>query len=544
MSLAATAASEGSALVFFNGRVHTVDTGDRVAEAIAVRGERIVAVGSNAEVRPLAPARRGIDLRGRTIVPGLIDAHTHIGFYGAGKLGIDCKAAGFCSIVQIQDAVRERAARLPPGTWIRGQGYNHMDLQERRHPNRFDLDAAAPGHPVVINRTCGHIVAANSRALALAGIDDTTSDPPGGRFERDGRRNLGVAIDAAAGPLMAVSALGADEMREALRAANHDFVANGLTSVHHAGNIAGPELGPLQALRRAGELDVRVCYMVWVALGSDEGLRFLDTGLQTGFGDARLRLGAFKVMTDGSSSAPTCATRQPYSSDPAGEDRGILYWSQAELDAMIDRAHRAGFQCTMHAMGDRAIEAGLTALERAFAATPRPDPRPRIEHCGLCPSDLQARVVGLGVSPVIQPSFLHEFGDGYLVNYGEQRVHSMFPAKSLLNRGVHVCGSSDAPVSNFRPLAGLQSAMLRLTRSGQSCGAEERVSLVQGLRMYTANPAYAEFAEHEKGSLEPGKLADLVVLGDDLERVPAEKLRDVPIDLTLVGGQIVYERGL
>jgi len=529
-------------LVLFNGRVHTVDAADRVVEAVAVAGDRILATGSNAQVRPLARGGRAIDLHGRTVTPGLIDAHAHFGSYGATRAGIDCKAEGMSSIAAIQEAIRARAAAQPAGSWIRGNGYNHTLLAERRHPNRSDLDAVAPNHPVLLNRTCGHIVAANSSALALAGIDDATPDPPGGRFDREGGHNLGVAYDAAMAPLQVAGAIGEEEMLAALRLANVDYRAAGLTSVHNAGPMAGPELAALQTLRRAGGLDVRLYYMVWVALGSDEGLRFLNTGLQTGFGDAWLRLGAFKVMTDGSSSGPTAATRQPYSSDPSGENRGILYWQQDDLDAMIDRAHRAGFQCTMHAVGDRAIAAGLVAIDRALAATPRPDPRPRLEHCGLCPPDLQAEVARLGVTPAIQPPFFWEFGDGYLVNYGEERVASMFPAQSLLRRGVKVCGSSDSPVTDYRPLHGIQSALLRRTRQGRSCGEVERVTLAQALRMYTANAAYAEFAEHEKGSIEPGKLADLVVLGADLEQVPAAAIREVPVAMTIAGGRIVHER--
>ncbi len=528
--------------VFFNGRVHTVDARNSVAEAVAVRDGRILAAGSNAQISPLKGAGGAIDLRGRSLIPGMIDAHAHFGSYGGARLGIDCNAAGLDSIAAIQAAVKAKAATLPPGTWIRGQGYNQMTLAEKRHPNRFDLDAIAPGHPVLLTRTCGHIVAANSRALTLAGITDDTPDMAGGRFDREGGRNLGVAYDAAQGPLLQVSGLGEAEMLQALRLANADYLAAGITSVHSAGAMAGPELPALQRLHSQRGLDVRLYYMVWVALGTDEGLKFLETGLQTGFGDDRLRLGSFKVMTDGSSSGPTAATREPYTSDPAGEDRGILYWTQQQLDLMIGRAHRAGFQCTIHAMGDRAIESGLTALERAQAAAPRRDPRPRIEHCGLCPPDLQERLVQIGVSPAMQPAFFWEFGDGYLVNYGPERVSSMFPAASLLRRGVHVCGSSDSPVTDYRPLHGLQSALLRQTRSGQDCGTAERVTLTEGLRMYTVNGAYAEFAEQSKGSLEPGKLADLVVLGADLERVPPAEIRDVPVDLTMSGGKIVFQR--
>ncbi len=535
--------SERADVVFFNGRVHTIDQRDRVAEAVAVRGDRILAVGSNAEIRPLLRGGRAVDLAGRTLIPGMIDAHAHFGSYGATRLGIDCKAEGMGSITAIQTAVKAQAERLPPGSWIRGQGYNHVNLLEKRHPNRFDLDAVAPDHPAMLTRTCGHIVAANSRALALAGIDDQTPDMPGGRFDRDGGRNLGVAYDAAQGPLLGVSGFTEAEMLKALRRANADYLAAGLTSVHNAGSMAGPELPAMQALHRAGGLNVRLYYMVWVALGTDEGLKFIETGLQTGFGDDRLRLGSFKVMTDGSSSGPTAATREPYSSDPTGEDCGILYWSQEQLDTFIDRAHRAGFQCTMHAVGDRAIESGLTALERAFAATPRADPRPRLEHCGLCPPDLQEKLTRIGVSPAMQPAFFWEFGDGYLVNYGPERVSSMFPAMSLLRRGVHVCGSSDSPVTDYHPMHGLQSALLRQTRTGQSCGEAERVTLAEGLRMYTVNGAYAEFAEAIKGSLEPGKLADLVVLETNLEQVPADQVRKVQVDLTMSGGRTVYERG-
>jgi predicted amidohydrolase YtcJ len=533
--------AERADLALYNGRVRAMDAADTVAEAIAVGGGRVLALGSSTAIRPLLrPGGRAIDLHGRSVLPGLIDAHAHLGAYGMSRLGIDLKAPEMRSVAAIQRAVRERAERQPPGTWIRGQGYNHMLLAERRHPNRFDLDAVAPDHPVLLTRTCGHIVVANSRALELAGITDATPDPPGGRYDRADGRNLGVAYDAAQGPLAAVAAPSQEEMEQALRIAVRDYHARGLTSIHNAGPLAGPELPALQTLRRAGELTLRVYYMVWVALGTDEGLRFIETGLQTGFGDPWLRLGSFKVMTDGSSSGPTAATREPYASDPT--DCGILYWTQEQLDAMITRAHRAGWQCTMHAVGDRAIASCILAHERAQQTFPRDDARPRIEHCALCPPDLQDGIVRLGITPVMQPAFLWEFGDGYLVNYGRERVETMFPFASLLRRGVRVAGSSDSPVTDHRPLHGIACALERRTQSGQSCGEGERVTLTEALRMYTINAAHAEFAEREKGSLEPGKCADIVVLADDIERLPAAAIRDLPIDLTIGEGCILYER--
>lgn len=531
--------AERANLIFTGGRVHTVDPGNRIAEALAVSGDRILHVGTNAEVRALArPGTREVMLHGRSLLPGLIDAHCHFTWVGAAASEIDCKAPGMDSIGAIVAAVQDRAGQLPPGSWIRGRGYDQSRLAERRHPNRFDFDPVSPNHPVIFSRTCGHIAAVNSCAMALAGIDDQTPDPAAGRFDRDNGRNLGVAYEEAQAPLQRVSALIEPEMQAALRSADRAYLRAGVTSIHDAGGLTGPALGLAQDLVERDELQVRLYAFALVGLGS-QGLSYLDTGMHTGFGDARLRLGAFKVVTDGSSSGPTAATRQPYASNP--DDSGILYWTQEQLDAMIGRAHRAGFQVTMHTLGDRAIEQGLNAIERALQETPRPNPRPRLEHCGICPPDLQARVVQLGVTPAMQPAFFWEFGDGYLVNYGPERVASMFPVRSLVERGVRVAGSSDAPVTDHRPLFGIEQAMTRRTLAGQICGELERVDLDTAIRLYTINAAYAAFDEQEKGSLEPGKLADLALLGEDLSRVPADQIRSVPVAMTVSGGRVTYD---
>ncbi|MGI8551166.1 MAG: amidohydrolase [Dehalococcoidia bacterium] len=527
-------------LIFTSGGVHTVDAENRIGEALAVAGDRIVRVGSDAEVRALAgPGTRTIDLHGRSLLPGFIDAHCHFVWLGEAQDEIDCKAPGMGSIEAIVEAVRKRAASLPRGAWIRGRGYDQTRLHERRHPNRFDFDPASPDHPVLFMRTCGHIAAVNSQAMKLAGINDETPDPSAGRFDRHEGRLLGVAYEEALAPFKRVSARSAAETREALLAANRAYLAAGATSIHDAGFLTGPAMGVAQDLIGEDRLQVRLYAIAFVGLGSMQGLSYLDTGIKTGFGDDRLRLGAFKVVTDGSSSGPTAATRQPYSSNP--DDSGILYWSQAELDGMIGRAHQAGFQVTMHTLGDRAIEQGLNAIERALRETPRPDPRPRLEHCGICPPDLQARVRDLGVTPAMQPAFFWEFGDGYLANYGPERAATIFPVRSLTQMGVRVAGSSDAPVTDHRPLFGIEQAMTRATMAGQVCGAAERVDLTTAVRMHTINAAYASFDEQRKGSIEPGKLADLVVLGEDLSHVPVREIRNVPVSMTVVGGQIAYE---
>ncbi len=531
---------ERADLIFAGGNVHTVNPSNDIAEAVAVGGGRVMATGSVASVRALAgPGTRIVELAGRTVLPGLIDAHAHFPSVGTAMAMIDCKAPGMQSIVALQEAVRERAARQPAGTWIRGRGYDQSRLAEQRHPNCDDWDVVAPAHPVIFTRTCGHITSVNSAALALAGLADGTPDPPGGRYDRTDGRLLGVCYETASAPVHNVSGLSREELREGLLGANAAYLAAGGTSVHDAGGLVGPAFVPCQDLVAAGEIKVRLYAFTTVNSKQHALIGMLNAGLHSGFGDERLRLGAFKVITDGSSSGPTAATREPYTSN--SDDRGILYWSQDELDDLIGRAHRQGFQCTVHALGDRAIEQTLNAMARAQSESPREGLRHRIEHCGICPPDLQRRVAAQGIVPAIQPAFFWEFGDGYIRNYGQHRADTMFPARSLIGMGVRPAGSSDAPVTDYRPLFGIQQCLTRATLDGQVCGPDERVDLTTAIRMYTINGAYASFEEASKGSLEPGKLADLVVLGEDLERMPAAQIRDTAVALTVVGGEVVYE---
>jgi predicted amidohydrolase YtcJ len=392
---------------------------------------------------------------------------------------------------------------------------------------------------VIFTRTCGHIQSFNTPAMERAGITDQTPDPGGGRYDRANGRLLGVAYETAGTPLGAAAALTREEYRAALLRANRAYLAAGGTSVHDAGGLVGLPFAPCQDLVAAGQIQVRLYAFTTVNSRQSPLIGMLNSGLHTGFGDDRLRLGAFKVITDGSSSGPTAATREPYTSN--SDDFGILYWSQDDLDDLIGRAHRQGFQCTVHAVGDKAIEQTLNAMARSQSEFPREGLRHRIEHCGILPPDLQRRVATQGIVPAMQPAFFWEFGDGYNANYGQHRADTMFPVRSVTTLGVTVAGSSDAPVTHYAPLFGIQQAITRATMDGQVCGPAERVDLTTAIRLHTINGAYASFEEAVKGSIEPGKLADLVLLAEDLTRVPAERIRETGTLMTLVGGEVVYD---
>ena len=521
-------------LILHSGRVFDSVAGDvGSATAVAVTGNRIQAVGSDSEIRALGgPGCQYVDLRGRLLAPGLIDAHCHFQGWGMAKSAIDLKAPSIKSLGDVGRAVRDRAATLPPGTWVRGRGYDQGKLREGRHPDRALLDEIAPDHPVVLTRTCGHIAAVNSRALAAMGVDERTADPAGGRFGRgpDGRLD-GILYETAQRALRAAMPEPSEADRiEAIAAASRDYLSYGVTSVHDAG---GAEPALMQTARAQGRLLTRV-YLMQVGQEGDTARddALAEIGIRTGFGDDWLRIGPFKLFADGSSSGPTAATRDPYAIDP--DNRGILRISQEEADRRYAAAHARGMQVTAHAQGDHAIDIILTAIERAQAAHPRPDPRHRIEHAGIAQPDLVARMGKAGVIPVAQPVFAYEFGEGYVRDYGPQRGHRFMPCRAFLEAGIPVALSSDAPVTTADALFGLEIAVTRRSQGGPAIGGDQALTWQQALVGYTRSAARAAFEEDRKGAIIPGYLADLAVLSGEPPSFRA--------DLTVVDGQVAYER--
>lgn len=525
-------------LIFTNGPVITMDKHLPVAEALAVAGDRIVSVGDRSMVGRLASSStRIVDLHGRALLPGFNDAHCHPAMYGQSLGQIDCRPQVVKSLDDIVEAVKTEAARREVGQWILGRGYNDMQLPPNYAITRHDLDPVSPQHPVCLTRACGHVLVANSCALALAGITHETPDPAGGQIQRDADGEpTGVLCESALDLIYgAIPPQTAEEIEASILLAAQEYVAAGITSVQDA-LVTEQDLGAYMRLHSRQALPLRVFIMF-----KPELLGFLAAcGLSTGFGDNRLRLGPLKILLDGGIGARTAAQSQPYQNEP--NNRGILWMEQEELNDLVERAYQTGFQVATHAIGDRAIQSALDAYERVVKQWPRPDHRLRIEHFTLPLDELVQRVAQLGVVITSQPVFLYEAGWTYVMNLGEARAREVFPFRRILEAGIPLAFSSDSPVSSFVPLVGIHAAVSRCTQMGEIIGPGQELTVAEALYMYTLGSAYASGEEGIKGSLTAGKLADLVVLDRNPLQTPADELAMIGVDMTVVGGQIVYQR--
>ncbi|MGH2561415.1 MAG: amidohydrolase [Thermomicrobiales bacterium] len=527
-------------LLLYNGHVLTMDPDCPRATAIAIRGGKVAAVGGDVDAREAAGSRADvIDLKGRTATPGLNDAHAHPMGVGFAKRDLVLASPPNASIQDLIARVAGSVRQRPAGAWIVGRGYDQARLVEQRHPTRYDLDAVSPDHPVLLIRACHHIGVANSRALALAGLSAATPDPDGGTIDRDEHGEPTGVVRETAHQLVR-SAIGEptdEEMAEALMLGGRAFLASGVTSTVEAGIYRPEEFHAYQRLRREGRLPVRT-YLMMIIDAMLEPLA--QVGIQTGMGDAWLRIGPAKLFSDGSIGGRTARMRSPYEGE--AENIGLWMLPPHELKAKVLRAHRAGFQVGTHAIGDAAIDLVLDAYEEAMIADPRPNPRHRIEHFSIVDEAILARTARLGVIPVPGTSFLYDFRPAYVQNLGLDRLRYTYGMASYLRHGIIAAASTDAPVVSTSATIGLQTMMTRADVNGDLVWPEEAVTLHDALRAYTVNGAYASFEESIKGSLTPGKLGDVTVFETDLEQAPATEIGAVKIDLTIADGRIAYER--
>lgn len=528
-------------LVLINGEVITMDADSRIVEAVAIRENRIIFVGSTLEVQQLIESKTEvIDLCGKTLLPGFIDAHIHLVMYGLNQLAISCKAQNIISNEDIKQELQKKAQTVPKGQWIRAWGFNETTIKENRYLSIKELDEISSEHPIMITRTCGHISIVNSKALELAGIDANTANPDGGIIERDANGALtGKLIEKANMRMNEIAKHTEVELRQAMNIASNHFVQAGITSIHEAGVSDTDTYRLLQEAVKNKDIAVRVYAIICTLNNSHEFVeKMLTAGVLTGTGDERFKIGPAKIFTDGSSTGPTIATREPYTSNP--NEHGILYYSEDEIYRVLGEAHKKGYQITVHAQGDRAIEMYLNCVEKALNEHPREDHRHRIEHAGISTPDLQVRMKKLGVIPIPNPSFPFEFGDIYVKNYGE-RVNYMYPVRDFIDKGIICAGGSDAPVTDYNPLIGIHTAVNRKSSSNSEIGGNQKVSILEAIKIYTINGAYASFEEDIKGSLEVGKLADLVVLDNSILNQNNNSIKDLKVEMTIIDGQILYK---
>ena len=524
-------------LVLVNAKIHTVDRARPSAEAVAVCGERVARVGDSADIRKLAGrATRVIDAGGRRLVPGFNDAHVHLMGGAAEIVGVDLRPAK--NEADMASRLRQYVARLPKGRWVTGGYWDHEAWPGQALPTRRLLDEATPDHPVFVRRLDGHMALANSLALKLAGVTRDATAPEGGAIVRDAAGELtGVLKDNAM--RLVERAILPDTLEQAIekaRAALKHAASLGVTTIQDM-TAGALELRAYQTLRAAGELTARI-YSI-----QNHGIDGLQAGgIATGFGDDWLRIGGIKLFADGSMGSGTAAFFEPYADDPSSS--GLLLQTPAALEQAIFDADAAGFQLIVHAIGDRANAIVLDAFEKLRAARGPRDRRPRIEHAQVVRDRDKARFARLGVIASIQPSHCIDDMRWAERRIGRDRCAIAYDFKSFATAGARIAFGTDWFVEPLNPMLGLYAAVTRQFPDGTPPGGwfpEERLTMAEAVEFYTLGSAYAEFAEERKGSISEGKLADFVLLSQDIFSIPPRQILDTKATLTVVGGRIVHE---
>ncbi|HMY73814.1 MAG TPA: amidohydrolase [Blastocatellia bacterium] len=533
--------------IYVNGTVITMNAAQPQAEAVAVLGERIVAVGGNREIRALANSQtRVVDLRGKTLLPGFYDAHSHF-VHGAmaGMYMTDLNSPPIGRINTMAELIatlQQRAKETPAGQWIVGRNYDDTLLAEKRHPTRADLDRVSTEHPVFIIHISGHLGAANSLALARAGLTKDSPQPKGGVYRRAANGELTGVIEEHLQPFLPfISNYTPAQMMAALKWNANEYLSRGVTtSVIANGGKAQFQL--LQAALAQGVLPLRI-----ITMDSRESETVQTTaeagGIVSGFGNDRLKLGAIKIVGDGSIQGYTGYLSQPYHTPFEGDANYRAYprIKREELAAMVKQLHRAGYQIAIHGNGDAEIDDILFAFREAQKEFPRTDTRHRIEHCQMAREDQLEAMKELGITPSFFVSHTYFWGDRHRdIFMGTERAMRMSPLRSALNRGLKMTIHCDTPVTPINPLLAVWAAVNRVSTSGKVIGEAQRVTALEALRMVTIDAAWQNFEEKTKGSIETAKLADFVILADNPLTVAPTTIKDIAILETIVGGRSVY----
>lgn len=510
-------------LILTNANIITLDPLRPRAQLVAIYKGKVLSVGRNQDLEKSKGGKANIiDCYGKTIVPGFIDAHFHLSSFAESLVTMDLGPRNkVCSIADIQTKIRELSKKQPLGTWILCGGYNEFYLKEKRHPTRWDLDLATSIHPIRLTHRTGHAHVLNSLALELTGISKETSDPDGGLIDRD------ITTGEPTGVLYGMSDflsniiphLDNHQLDQGIEIANQELLSFGITSVQDASSRNDSERWErFQRWKAQGYLRPRVSLMLGAKIFDD----YRKEDFPDKVGENQLRIDGVKIILD--------------------ETTGRLNPNQSELNELVFAIHQSRLQAVIHAIEEPAIEAACTAIEYALQKLPRADHRHRIEHCSVCPPPLSRRLASVGVMVVTQPSFIYYSGDRYLETLPAAQLNHLYPIATLLEDGVHVAGSSDCPIAPPNPLIGIYAAISRMSESGKAILAKESIMPLNALRMYTDYAARTTFEEKIKGSITPGKLADLVVLSGDPTQLPFKDTKNIQVEMTVLNGEVVWDK--
>ena len=510
-------------LILVNGNIITLDPFCPQAAWAVIKNEKIVTTGNGKDWKNYKNKNSTIiDCSGQTVIPGLIDAHLHLVSYAKSFVTADISPGkNVHSILDIQTIIKNFSGNRPSGQWIFGRGYNDFYLAEKRHPNRWDLDKATPDHPVRLTHRSGHVHVLNSLALKFVGITRETGDPDGGLIERDLKTGDPTGLLYEMGDFLydRIPPLTPAELERGLQLVDQKLVSLGVTSIQDASSRNDTEHWKLvKSWKESGSLHPRVNLMLGFSAFQKKDENYPLSGLNQN----QLRMGAVKIILD--------------------DTTGRLHPAQSELNAMVLEVHQAGQQIAIHALDENAVKAACKAIQYALEKIPVKDHRHRIEHGAVCPPDLARTIASLGITVVTQPAFLYFHGERYLATVPDERLKHLYPLKTLLDQGINVAASSDCPIVSPDPLVGINAAIHRLSAAGDTVSGEQRIQPGTALRMYTLNAARAAFEETVKGSVTPGKLADLVVLNADPTRLTAEEFKSLQVEMTIIGGEVVWQK--
>lgn len=534
-------------LLLLNGKVITVDSEFNIVEAVAVKDSKIIATGTTPEIEGLlGEGTEVIDLKGKTVLPGLIDSHLHVVSTGMLLSQINCRTPPMSSISDILTAVKEAADKAEPGEWILGRGWDQVKLSDHRNPTRWDLDKVSSENPVWLTRTCGHIGVCNSLALEIGGVSKDTPQPLGGNIEKDeGGEPTGLLEE---GPAMNIvrkhiPPTSFEDTVKAIKLASKAFSEAGLTGVVDAG-IDSKTMRAYQRAADDGELNVRVNMMLHGKLGdetAEESVeRISDFPLSTGYGNDLLRFLGLKLLIDGGIGGRTALLREPY--EDQEDNKGILIMPTEDLQKRVDAGNLAGMNIGIHCAGGGAMDIVLNAFEETNKKKPIKGRRFSIIHAYQPTEENFETCRRLGIVVASQPSFLYYLGDSYHENVGDDRSKWLKPHRAWIDKGIEVASGTDSPVTPYPPFPSLWASIARKTEVlGTQMGTKQKVTRDEAIRMYTIKGAYYTFEEDIKGSIEPGKMADMIVLDRDILTCPEDEIKDTKTLKTILGGKTVYE---